>query len=59
MGNSKQALTYQRPSSIRDYKSWTRLGYVAAALLALVVVVAVSQGPGVPDPSFASAAVLP
>jgi hypothetical protein len=59
MGNSKQALTYQRPSSIRDYESWTPLGYVAAVLLVLAVVVAASQGPGVPNPSFASAAVLP
>jgi hypothetical protein len=59
MGNSKQALTYQRPSSTSDYESWTPLGYVAAALLALAVVLVVSQGPGVPDPSFASAAVLP
>jgi hypothetical protein len=59
MGNSKQALPYQRPSSIRDHESWPALGYAAAALLALALVLAMSQGPAVPDPGFASAAVLP
>ena len=57
MGNSKQALTYQRPSSIRDYESWTLIGYVVAVVLALVLVA--SQGPVVPDPSFATTVVLP
>ena len=55
MGNSKQALTYQRPSSIRDHESWPALGYVAVAVVALAVVVVVFQG----DPGFTSATVLP
>lgn len=59
MDNSKQALTYPRPSSIRNYDSWTLLRYVAVVLLALAVLAAASQGRGVPDPSFATTAVLP
>ena len=55
MGDSKQAAPYQRPSSIRDQESWPALGYVAAALMALAVVVVISHG----DPGFTSTAVLP
>ena len=55
MGDSRQAVPYQRPSSIRDHESWPALGCVAAALMALAVVVVVSQG----DPGFTSATVLP
>ena len=58
MNTSKQALIYPRPSSVSNYGGWILLGYVALAVLALAVVAAV-QGPGVPDPSFATAAVLP
>ncbi len=56
MDNSKQTLTYPRPSSIRDYESCL-IGYVVAVVLALVLVA--SQGPVVPDPSFATTVVLP
>ena len=59
MGNSKQALTYQRPSSICDHESWPALGYVAVAVVALALVLVVFQGPAVPDPGFALAAVMP
>jgi hypothetical protein len=59
MGNARQGHIYPRPSSIRDHVNWAPLVCVAAGLLALAVLLVVPQGPGVPDPSFASAAVLP
>lgn len=59
MDNSKQALTYPRPSSIRNQDGSILLGYVVLALLGLALIVLASQGPAVSDPSFATAAALP
>ena len=59
MGNSKQGQIYPRPSSIGDYENWVPLGYIAAGLLALAVLLVAPEGPGVPDPSFASETVMP